>query len=204
MKCEEDFTNISLNWFFVSVRKFSCENSHHIWWLVSAPHPILHPQLELWSRKLDCLIYFGRPNFGKFISSVHIMQFFTVWKIPPLGEETLGFYLFFPDARNTNIWPTNSWPTKLQHQYAWYCRARVSSRPVESQWSPPPASWLWVLTLSVSQSRLPLVCQPITHWKLLHRELQLEHLGSPEPCMLYNFIEITTSILIERKTELLF
>ena len=31
------------------------------------------------------------------------MQFFTVWKIPPLGEETLGFYLFFPDARNTNI-----------------------------------------------------------------------------------------------------
>ena len=150
MKCEEDFTNISLNWFFVSVRKFSCENSHHIWWLVSAPHPILHPQLELWSRKLDCLIYFGRPNFGKFISSVHIMQFFTVWKIPPLGEETLGFYLFFPDARNTNIWLTNIWPTKIL-QSAWYFRARVSS-PVERTSPPAPASWLWVLTLLVSQS----------------------------------------------------
>ena len=82
-QCEEDFTNISLNWIFVSapLRKFSCENSHHIWRLVWLPHPILHPKLELWLRKLDCLIYFGLPNFWKFISSAHISAILQVSKM---------------------------------------------------------------------------------------------------------------------------
>ena len=106
-----------------------------------------------------------------------------------VGWETLGFYLFFPDARNTNIWPTI-----------------FQSQSVQPSGEDQAASQLTLGVNSVGKSSLSyFIYQLISHWKLLQPELQLEHLAMPKLCVLYYFIEITTSqYLIGRKNELLY